>query len=151
MLAEKSVKNFFMFFVMGYSGYFLLGYVLDRIDIPPALERGIYAAGFVGLCVSSVFPSDRISVNMLCESAAIFVFFKKHFSSSIKAVRILARYAFGAYLVHVAVLNAVVRYLPLLKVNPVWGILFTAAAVFIISMAISAVLNAIPILNKYIA
>ena len=151
MLAERFINNFFMFFVMGYSGYFLLGCVLDRSNISPVLERCIYAAGFIGLCISSVLPSGRISVNMLCESAAVFVFFRKHFSRSVKAVRLLARYSFGAYLVHVAVLNAAVRYLPFLKVNPVWGIPFTAAVVFIISMAISAVLNALPILNKYIA
>ena len=139
-----------MFFVMGYTGYFLLGYVLDRIAISRRLERVIYLAGILGLCMSIIVPSDRISVNILCESAAVFVFFRKHFVSEAAIVRRLSRYSFGVYLVHVAVLNASVRYFRLLAITPAAGIPLIAVIVFAISLAVSAVLNKFPILNKYI-
>ena len=48
------------------------------------------------------------------------------------------------------VLNAVVRYCDILMRNPVAGIPLIAVIVFVISFAISAVLNHIPVLKKYI-
>ena len=149
-IAEKFSGNLYMFFVMGYTGYFLLGYVLDRMTVSRRLEHAIYIAGILGVCVSVIEPSDRISVNILCESAAVFVFFKKHFASEAALVRRLSRYSFGVYLVHVAVLNAAVKYFHLMTIAPAAGIPLIAVIVFVISLAVSSLLNKFPILNKYI-
>ncbi|MBQ3654612.1 MAG: acyltransferase family protein, partial [Synergistaceae bacterium] len=150
-LLEKFSDGFGMFFVMGYAGYFLLGYVMSKITMSRTLERVIYALGLAGLCASVISPSDRISVNVLLESVAVFVFFMRHFASDgARIIRLLSRYSFGVYLVHVAVLNAVVRYSRLLVINPILGIPSTAVVVFVISLTVSALLNKLPVLNKYI-
>lgn len=139
-----------MYFVMGYTGYFLLGHVLYNAEISSLSALAVYAAGLAGLVVSAVIPNDRITVNILCESAAVFVFFKRNFSFEVKAVRLLSQYSFGAYLVHVAVLNIIVRYSGLLSVSPVLAFPLIALIVFAVSMVISAILNHIPVLKKYI-
>ena len=163
--AAECVNNFHMRFVGGFTGYFLLGYVLDKISISPKLERIIYFAGFAGVSMTilmsglaSVFRNEHISfygdltVNVMCESVAVFVFFRQHLNHDNKAIRKLSQYSFGAYLVHDAVIGLLRQGAGLhsLTFNPVVSVPVTAALVFILSFTISCVINHIPVLKKYI-
>ena len=156
----------YVHFVAGYTGYFLLGYVLDRTDISPKLEWMIYLAGIIGAGMTVIMSScasllknepqgifyNELSVKILLESVAVFVFFKQHCNRENKIVLKLSQYSFGAYLVHALTLALLREYTGLhtLTFNPVISVPVIAVIVFIISFIISAVLNHIPVLKKYI-
>ncbi len=156
----------YVHFVAGYTGYFLLGYVLDRADISPKLERMIYLGGIIGV-VMTIFMSSYVSllkgepeiifyndfsVNVLLESIAVFVFYKQHFNhESSVIVRKLSQYSFGAYLVHPAVMFSLEKLgLNTLTFNPVFSVPAITAIMFVVSFMLSAVLNHIPVVKKYI-
>ena len=163
--AEKYVAGFHMEFVAGYTGYFLLGYVLDRMNISPKLERVIYLAGVLGVSFTvlmssfaSVYMNEATemfyknqTVNVMCESVAVFVFFRMHFNRESVIIRKLSQYSFGAYLVHDAVIQ-LIRKLGLhsLTFCPVFSVPVAAAVVFMLSFTISGILNHVPVLKKYI-
>ena len=153
-----------MHFVAGYTGYFLLGYFLDRTAISHKAERIIYLAGIIGVSMTilmSGFASflknepkvfyGNLTVNVLCESIAVFVFFRRHFTCNNSVVLKLSQYSLGAYLVH-PIFISLLRKIGLnsLTFNPVFSVPVIAVIVFIISFIISAVLNHIPVLKKYI-
>ena len=154
-----------LYFVLGASGYFLLGYALCRAYIAPRLEKAIYAAGILSFASTILFTSaashllgkashifcDNLTLNILLEAAAVFVFFRKYFDRPSEIIRKLSQYSFGAYLVHVAVietgkncgLNAVLF-------DPLFSVPVISVIVFVISFGISALLNQIPVVKKYI-
>ena len=63
----------------------------------------------------------------------------------------LSKYCFGAYLVHALVLERLNDQMGLnsLSFHPVFSIICITVIVFTISFAISAVLNCIPVIKKY--
>ena len=68
-----------------------------------------------------------------------------------KIIRKLSEYSFGAYLIHPAFVNIVGRLgLKALTFTPVISVPLTTAIVFLLSFGISAVLNHIPVIKKYI-
>ena len=163
--ANNILDNFHFHFVMGFTGYFLLGYFLNKIDITKKQERIIYflgICGFIATILMSVMASwiknepnrifyGSITVNVLFESVAVFIFFKKHFNKSSKIILALSKYSFGAYLVHAAVIK-VIKFCGLntLSFNPILSVPVIAVIVFVFSFSISAILNHIPLLKKYI-
>ena len=64
----------------------------------------------------------------------------------------MSKYSFGAYLVHVLIMEQLDKRLGLntLSLNPILAILMISVIVFIISFIISALLNKIPIIKKYV-
>ncbi len=157
--------HFHLHFVAGFTGYFLLGYVLNNAQISRRAERLIYFAGIIGFA-ATVFMSLRASlfigkpsgfyndhtVNVMFESISVFVFFKSKFNRPSRIIRTLSQYSFGAYLVHVAVIGLIINKLGLntLTFNPLLSIPVISVIVFVISFAISAALNQIPFISKYI-
>ena len=162
--AEGLVKSFGLH-TAGFTGYFLLGYFLNRNAISYRNKHVIYVAGIAGfvvgmimsVCVSIMrgegdqFFYDNMTLNTMCMSVAVFVFFKAKFNYPLRIIRALSDYSFGAYLVHVAVIYTL-KWLGLntLTFNPVFSVPVISIIVFIFSFAISAILNHIPVLNKYI-
>ena len=126
-----------------------------------------YLAGIIGAGMTVIMSSyvsllknepqgifyNELSVKILLESVAVFVFFKQHCNRENKIVLKLSQYSFGAYLVHALTLALLREYTGLhtLTFNPViFSVPVIAVIVFIISFIISAVLNHIPVLKKYI-
>ncbi|MBQ7561202.1 MAG: acyltransferase family protein [Synergistaceae bacterium] len=159
------VNKFSPALISGYTGYFLIGYILNNIDISPKLTRFIYLGGIIGF-MGAIFISEYLSIitnkpnqffNMpltitaLLESTAIFLFCKKNFNRPYKFIRTLSKYTFGAYLVHPAVIFVIRKLgLDFSMTNTIIFVPVTAIFVFIISLIISGILNHIPVLNKYI-
>ena len=152
-------------FVGGFTGYFLLGYFLSTAKISRRAERVIYAAGVVSVIVCVILSSavslaqdspssifyGNLTVTTLCEAVAVFVFFREKLNFPVRFIRQLSQYSFGAYLVHAAVINLLGKMgLHSLTFCPVISIPVIAAIVFVISFTISAILNHIPVLKKYI-
>ncbi len=159
------VNNFDMKFVAGFTGYFLLGYYLSSSEFSIKTERAVYLAGLLGFTATvmmSLYASrfkgepfdfyyDHYTVNVLCEAAAVFVFFRKHFNFPSRIILKLSQYSFGAYLVHAEVIIVLSQLgLHSLTFNPVISIPVISLLVAVISFAVSAVLNHIPVINKYI-
>ncbi|MBR4196811.1 MAG: acyltransferase family protein [Synergistaceae bacterium] len=163
--AGNTAGNFQLHFVGGFAGYFLLGYFLNRVNISRRAERLIYIAGTAGF-TATVFVSLYASrftggafgkfyashtVNVMLEAVMVFVFFRVKFNWPSRIIRALSRYSFGAYLVHVAVIRLVGKFgLNPLTFSPLISIPVISVIVFVISFGISALLNHIPVLNKYI-
>ncbi len=105
--------------------------------------------------ISSVY--GNLTVNTLFESTAMFVFAKKHFNMINATIKLkktiitLSKYSFGAYLVHdMAIHMLKAMGLNTLAFNPLLSVPVIGIIVFVISYSVSAVLNHIPILKKYV-
>lgn len=159
-------------FVLGFSTYFVLGFYLrsrpiGRRAMTAILLLGI--AGFVSTALLSrlalqhtdeadaVFHSSN-SVNVFLEALSVFVgcralFQNRTFGKKTGAViQALSKYSFGAYLVHVMIITILNRFVHLntLSFDPLLSVPVISIIVFILSFAVSAVINHIPVLNKTI-
>jgi len=103
--------------VLGFTFYFILGYLLDEIELTKKQRRVIYGLGIIGfgatILISAVISwkmkvpcetyYDNFNVNILLEAIAIHTWFKyrKYDNDKLNAiVSMLSKYSFGAYLVH---------------------------------------------------
>lgn len=170
--ANSIVENINFHFTLGYIFYFILGYYLNKVDISKKMRMIIYsfsAVGFACTILGTSFVSiynnapeqtfyDYLTLNVLWESLGVFVFFKYNLNSiniSEKMQNIVAKlskYSFGAYLVHVMIIEQLKKLFGLntLSFNPILSIVVILLIVSVISFAISWICNHIPFLNKYI-
>lgn len=164
-LADGVINSFWIKITAGYSGYFLLGYFLNNAQISRRAERIIYFLGIMsviaGVLLSVIdsvaankesgFFYGNLTVNNLFESIAVFIFFREKFNYPSRIIRALSQYSFGAYLVHPAFIGIIVSFcISPLAFSPVFSVPVIALIVFVISFGISAILNHIPVLKKYI-
>ncbi|RZT21546.1 acyltransferase [Fictibacillus sp. BK138] len=98
----------------GFTGYFLLGYLLAKHELSKRVTALIYMGGIIGLLVTiygtyhmteakgklDIFWFDYLAPNTLLVSMAIFVLFKHMFKANIRFVNSFAAASFGIYLVH---------------------------------------------------
>ncbi len=155
-------------FPMGYTGYFILGYYLDKIEIGKRAERWIYllgACGFLFTIAATAAVSGRLqrmvedfysvhTVNILLESIAVFVWFKNHRIPENplfrKFVGRMSKYSFGAYLAHMLVLDWLARNgIRMLLFHPLFSVPSISILVFALSYILSAGLNHVPLVKKY--
>ena len=160
--------NLRMYLVVGFVAYFILGFYLNKIEITKKQRTFIYILGLFGhlltillnlLAVKNAGEAseafyDATSVNVLLMSVAVFVWFKYNAKSTEKLNKIilkLSKYSFGAFLVHIFILQALKAigftnetYHPIIFVPGT--LIFTT----VISYLISMLLNKIPIIKKYI-
>lgn len=168
----KKVINYLnVNFVSGYVGVFILGYFVNNIKLSQKQRTIIYiggAIGFITTFIGTVFVSTRLSkpagyffdyltINVMLESVAVFVFFKHLFEKIKISERInsfvakLSKYSFGIYLCHILVLKVTAKIgLTAVSFNPIFAVPVTALFVFTVSCIISAIIHKIPILKKYI-
>ncbi|WP_208558936.1 acyltransferase [Marinilactibacillus kalidii] len=108
---------------LGYAGYFMAGYVLNRIQLTKNWRYGIYLLGLVGFAVTIIGTAVRsvqdgvmyslfyeyLTPNVFFASIATFVFFKYtiepiELSDRVKKLILhFSKYSFGIYLIHVLV------------------------------------------------
>ena len=150
--------------VIGYSGYFILGFVLSTTQISRRQRYLIYAFGITGFLVSltlRLFVSPRIesqvgnfSISALLLSSAVFVLFKytqrNNYNSGTIAKR-LSKYSFGAYLLHLFVLTVLeIIGIDGIPVSPLSLFSIELLCVVLLSFALSSLINKIPFLQKWI-
>ncbi len=160
--AGNLVSNFHSQFVAGFTVYFLLGYFLNNAQIS---TKTVYTAGIIGFTATALmslyasrFKGEAFggfygnhTINVMCEAIAVFVFFRERLNFPARFIRALSQYSFGAYLVHAGVISLLGKFgLHSLTFSPVISIPVIAVIVFVISFTVSAVLNHIPVLKKYI-
>lgn len=164
------VSNMGMQMVLGFAAYFVLGYFLNKAELSKRQRVVIYILGLVGFAATVVLNMlltaktqapgkhylDSFTLNVLFEAVAVFTLFKygKFKRNKLNTfVRELSKYSFGAYLVHAFLLDIVLdRWLGIntLSYNPVLSVILISITVYVVSFGVSAVLNQIPVLNKYI-
>ena len=156
--------------VLGYTGYFVLGYVLSKAELTKKQTKIIYIACVIGFAATVALSSgvsvlknnsvdlfiDYLSFNVLLESIGVFVFFKnlklKITEKTGNVLSKLSKYSFGVYLVHLLIFEIVTDYLKIdmLRINPIISLPVFVLLLTAVSFGISAVINHIPILKKYI-
>lgn len=155
----------------GYSFYFMVGYFLDRNVINKKQRILIYFLGVCGFALTMLL-TDRASVaaqisvtkyygyltlNIMLESIAVFVWFKYNAekimtNKNIKSVVAkLSKYCFGAYLVHVLIIDKLVEIDKVSHIgrNPLIAVPVFSFMALVIAFIISGILNHIPIVKKY--
>ena len=168
--AVSSDINFMNFgYVSGYIGYFLLGYYLNTIDIKAETSHLIFFLGILGFA-ATYFLTDRVvektgklsiefygdlTLNVLLTAIGCFVFAKYIFKNVRfnSFVSYLSRCTFGAYIIHMIILNKLIMipdFSAMDANNLIFIVPILALLTFVISMIISAILNKIPVINKYL-
>ena len=157
-----------------YIVYFILGHYISHYEISDYARKPIciiftFIAGYlttIGLTIwysvklgkPNVLFYSNSSVNVLLMSVSIFLFAKYILSKielsqkGLKILEKLSKYTFGAYLVHVLVLEKINEWFHFntLSCHPIISVLILIVCTTILSFIISAVLNHFPKLNKYI-
>ena len=105
-------------------------------------------AGMLG--ETSSYFSDISSLNVFGMAVSLFVLFQAHCGKTSPALERLSRDTYGIYLVHAFVIERMGLSLSAQPLPLFTGIALGSCAVFCISTAISAILNRIPVLNRYI-
>ena len=164
---EKRLATFKMSAAIHFSGYFCLGYYLDKFEIKKPIRILTYflsafsIVAFIGVTyylsskegkTDSTFLVNIKPMTVLVPSA-FFLFAKNMFKKqpAPKAVAFIAKASFGIYFCHGIVLKALMQASLLPKdMRTVYWIFITTAATYLVSLIISAILNFIPFVKKYI-
>ena len=165
---RQDVNNMNMHIVLGYASYFVLGYYVNKIVLSKRQRMMIYVMGAIGFAATIGLDLlvalktqtycfnyyGYFTVNVLFEALAIFTWFKyrKYQHNRINEyIQKLSKYSFGAYLIHALVIEQLNLRAGLntLSFNSAFAVLFIGMIVFVISFSISALLNQIPIIKKY--
>ena len=169
-IIDTVINNTNFNITVGYTGYFVLGFFLSECDLSPKTRKIIYVFGGFGFILTFVFSSvfscitgslvemffENFSVFILLESICVFTLFKYNkFDLSEKKEKValsLSKYSFGVYLVHPMIIETL-RDVFGFDINS-FNIAFSLPLLFVItsivSFVISAILNHIPVLKKYI-
>lgn len=151
--------------------YFVFGYYLSKCQLTVCRRRWIYAMGGVGLVIAGVgsyllaligvedLPLlNNNCITIVAFTSAVFVFARSHFSFNgmktwaVSFILKLSKYSFGAYLIHALILEMISHYIgyEVFQIGPVLSILLIFSIVCVASFAISAIINHLPFLKKYI-
>jgi surface polysaccharide O-acyltransferase-like enzyme len=162
------VSDMNMNLVLGFAFYFVLGYRLNSIELTKKQRGIIYAlgaAGFIATIVLTAVASrmaeapdttyyGNFRLNVMLAAVAVHTWFKyrRHDNPSVNnVVAQLSKYSFGAYLVHVFVIDVLnLIGLNTLSFQPLLSVPVIAAIVFVVSFAISFVISKIPFINKWV-
>ena len=156
--------------ILGYSFFFAAGYYINKKEISGRIRTAIYIAGIAGVLMSAALTicDSRLkgsasntyfayfTVFVFLWVLGIFVFFKYVAAPGKvpgKFVLKLSKYSFGAYLVHPIIILAMDGYLGLkgyVMGCPLVMVPLAVVIIYIVSFLISALLNLIPGIKKYI-
>ena len=152
--------------VCGYAFFFVAGYYINKTDIPKKLRLLSYILAAVGFFITLFMTTfqarhtgtpldnyhENFNIGVLLTLLGTFIFFKYNVNRESRLIVRLSKYSFGAYLVHALIIEQLASRLGLTAVsfNPVLATLAIGIIVFIVSFAISALLNLIPGIRRYI-
>ena len=168
----KLVNHFYSLFnpnlVVGYSGYFLLGYLLSRRSFSKKKRIGLYLLGIVGAAVTifgTIYISvskgeavecylDRLSFQVVAMAVALFVLVKelapKCGKFTLKFVDFVRKDLFGIYLTHLL-------WFPIINTeafrhccSEIVTLPLITIIVFVLSLFTTKLIRLIPILRKVV-
>ena len=158
-----------MSYVLGYNGYFILGWYLHNYEIRN--KRLIYGLGVTGVLIS-IFGSflmskisgkpclliDEGTPNIFFQAMALFVFTKSKYSHShnetskiAKVVNSVSKYSLNIYGAHVMIITFILRILVRQNcTNPMIIIFLKFSVAFVLSYCISVLIEKVLSLKKYL-
>ena len=156
---------------LGYSGYFVLGYYLHAHEIKKQRRILLYCAGLLGAAGIGLltyllamkrgyldyFYGNYFTFGVFLTATSAFVFCKYHpmvirSAAFYKILSVTAQCSFGIFLIHllfVRHLDSLLHINTLIPSTAIYVPVMTVI-VFLLSFAVSFVLNRIPFINKYI-
>ena len=167
ILGQKYLKNEFHIGIF----YFVLGYYLSKCQLTVCRRRCIYGIGVLGAVIAGVgsyvlaitgvenLPLlNNHHLTIIAFSSAVFVFARTHCSFdrmkdwAVALVLRLSKYSFGAYLVHALVLEMLRHFIGdrFFQIGALFSLPYQFLTVCVLSFAISAIINHIPVLRKYV-
>lgn len=169
---NDALDQFGVKLVLGYSGYFLLGHLLHRTELSKRAEVLICILGVFGAVLtvllttvasaSRPYPTtvfySNFSVNVLLTATAIFVFAKRRLNKTLSSdhagrlLSCLSKCSFGVYLIHPFLIETLSKLLHVttLSFSPFLSVPVLSAAVFLVSVLLSWVMNQIPFIKKWL-
>lgn len=164
------VNNLDIHLVLGYVGYYVLGYYLKNYTLNRVAEYLIYILGALGAAATvggTAWLSQRRreliqtlynydSTNIVFMSVAVFVFFRYVLGISEERSRRqrisgVAKVSFGVYLVHVFFLIALDRLnITVLSFPTALAVPLLTVAVFLCSFAVAWLISKIPLVGRYL-
>lgn len=172
LAAQKLVDNVNLYFVLGFSIYFILGHYINTISISRQLQRCIFILGIISF-ISTIILSSAVSiykkepvdvfynyksVNVFFESISVFTLFKSklnkvHLSQrSLSIMKNLSKYTLGVYLVHPFYITVLIKvtHFSSTSMSYVFFLPLLSIVVFVISYITSALLNHIPFIKNLV-
>ncbi len=164
---EKLNEAFKMSAAIHLSGYFCLGYYLSNYSIKKPLRFLIYALSVLSIIAFlaityyvsagegrtiSTFIPKKLPMTAFVPASA-FLLIKNIFGekkSSPKIISFWAKASFGIFMCHLAVLDCLIKSGVLPHTRVIYLIVITTAVTYLISLAVSSMLNFIPFVKKYI-
>lgn len=162
--------NLSIHLVMGYVGYYVLGYYLKTYTLSRWAEYLIYLLGLAGAAFTlwgtfwlsvergafaqTLYNYD--SPNIVFMSAAVFVFFRYVLGVSDERSRRqrvsgVAKVTFGIYLVHIFFLKILnILGITVLTFSPILAVPVLSAGVFLCSFAVAWLLSKLPLVGRYL-
>ena len=164
-LNDILVKKLQLDYVGGFTTYFILGWYLNNYDIKK--KKLIYSLGFLGLIISivgtyilltttgkKIYMYDNLSINVLFQSLAVFVFVKGKFknkNTNIKIINSISKYSLGIYAIHAMFVS--IMYEAIEKTNfniAIVNILIVFCVSFVLAYLGSFILSKIPFFKKIV-
>lgn len=162
----NDISTMMMDLVFGYGFYFVFGYFIHNSVISKKQEVWIYILGLVGYFSTLILRAltdnadyyDFFTVNILLETIAAYTFIRLHISGFPKIPKLddivimFSKWSFGAYLVHLLVISVECEYFNIFvgRAHPIISVPAIGLFTFLVSIGVSAVLNQIPIVKKYL-
>ena len=159
-------KHLQLKYVGGYTTYFILGWYINNYNLK--LKKTIYVLGFLGfittfigtyiLSVTTGRPIqmyDNLTVNVLLESIAVFVFIKSKFDFkqdyNNRLINSIAKFSLGIYGVHVLYITIIYKILNIMKFDiAIINIPLVFILAFLISYLTTLFFSKMPLLKKIV-
>lgn len=156
-------------FTLGYVAYFVLGYYIHQSSLSSYQRKCIYLLGVLGALFTIFFSRyvshithtsfniySGLTLNVLCESMAVFVFVKSHINMLSSKLTIifnyLAKRVLGIYLIHAGIQGCLSKFFGISSANfnPLLSIPLIALLIFFLSWVGTEAVRRIPWLGKRI-
>lgn len=150
-------------FVLGYTGYYILGWYLKRYKLSANIRRICYVFGIIGTVFSIVSviklswstgvadetSADYLTWNVAAETVSIYLLFqqfgRRSFKRINKQISYIAKYSFGIYLSHPLILSlfTFIDFFPTF-ITPIIGVPLFTVVTILLSLIVSWAIRRIP-------
>lgn len=159
------------YFVLGFTGYYILGHYIMQYNFSLKWEIAIYFLGIVGVLISCIgttlqsrqqgeyneWFSKYLMPNVIFESMAVFTLFVKRISKirfsekTVKLFATLTQLGFGVYLIHALVIEGFnLHGIDILMYSTVVMIPALTVMVYVISLVLTYLIRKVPFIGKRI-
>lgn len=165
ILKELINEKLYINFLLGYTGYFLLGFYISKKNYNKISISIIGILGFLITFVGTALISNGelnttllqpLTINVFMMAISLFLLIKDRFQNykfktrCVTIIEKLAKNSLGVYLIHYLIIGILTKLgFSIVDFNVILGVILETIIVFIIGFVITEILSRIKILNKY--